>query len=174
MNKPASLLWYVCTIAVLGTAIAWAYVHFLQHADVGDVATDSVFSAEFEDLQGNIQSLKQYQNKPLVLNFWATWCGPCRDEMPDFSRFYDENHAKGLQVLGLAVDDVASMQDFAKEVKVSYPLLSAEVHGMALAEALGNDKGVLPYTVIINADGSVKKVFFGRVSRQMLDKALVP
>jgi peroxiredoxin len=76
-------------------------------------------------------------------------------------------------VLGVAVDDVAAISDFSKETKVSYPLFAADMQGMEIAAKLGNDKDVLPYTVIIKADGSVAKTYFGRVTKPLLEETLL-
>ena len=80
---------------------------------------------------------------------------------------------RNVVVLGMAIEDVAAVNDFLKETKVSYPLFAADIQGMEIASQLGNNKGVLPYTVIINADGSIVKSFFGRVTKPLLEKLLL-
>jgi peroxiredoxin len=77
-------------------------------------------------------------------------------------------------VLGIATDDVAKIREFTKETKVSYPLLAGDLDAMNLGNALGNNKGILPYTVILDRDGSVVKTFFGRVNHVMLEEAVLP
>ena len=109
-----------------------------------------------------------------MLNFWASWCEPCREEMPELSALHNEYKARNVVVLGMAIEDVAAVNDFLKETKVSYPLFAADIQGMEIASLLGNNKGVLPYTVIINADGSIVKSFFGRVTKPLLEKSLLP
>jgi peroxiredoxin len=93
--------------------------------------------------------------------------------MPELSSLHEEGKNKNIVVLGVAVDDADAINDFVKETKVSYPLLVADMQGMDLANNLGNDKGVLPYTVIINADGSVEKTYFGRISKPLLEATLL-
>jgi len=93
--------------------------------------------------------------------------------MPELSALHDANKNKNTVVLGVAVDDVAAISEFAKETKVSYPLFAADMQGMDIAHKLGNDKSVLPFTVIISADGSVAKTYFGRISKALLEETLI-
>ena len=93
--------------------------------------------------------------------------------MPELSALHEANKHNNIVVLGVAVDDVVAISEFAKETKVSYPLFAADMQGMEIASNLGNDKSVLPFTVIIKADGSVAKTYFGRVSKALLEETLV-
>ena len=137
-------------------------------------STQAFFAASFPNEIGKTQAIKQYENKIIVLNFWASWCEPCREEMPELSALHDEFKDRNVMVLGMAIEDVAAVNDFLKETKVSYPLFAADIQGMEIATLLGNNKGVLPYTVIINADGSIVKSYFGRVTKPLLEKSLLP
>ena len=161
---------------LLAASIGFGFRFYFQDAHGehgGNQATASLFAASFPDEKGQIQYLKQYAGKTVVLNFWATWCEPCREEMPELSQLHEAYKDKNLVVLGVAVDDVAAIKEFSKETKVSYPLFAAEVQGMDLAAGLGNDKSALPYTVIIKADGSVVKTYFGRISKPLLEETLI-
>lgn len=109
-----------------------------------------------------------------MLNFWATWCPPCREEMPELSELHTEYNNKNVVVLGVAIDELALVKEFTQESPVSYPLFSAENEGMELASNLGNDKGVLPYTVIINTQGNVVNSYFGRINKTLISEALLP
>jgi peroxiredoxin len=140
----------------------------------GNQATQSLFAANFPNENGQQQSLKQYAGKIVVLNFWATWCEPCREEMPELSSLHDAYKDKNVVVLGVAVDDVGNINEFSKQTKISYPLFAADDAGMSLAANLGNSKSVLPFTVIIKADGSVAKTYFGRVTKPLLEQTLLP
>ena len=162
---------YILLVILLGFGIR----HFFLGTQVengGNSSTQALFAATFPDETGKPQALKNYAGKIVVLNFWATWCAPCREEMPELSKLHSAYQNQNLVVLGLAVDDVAAISDFVKETKVSYPLLAADMQGMEIAALLGNNKGVLPYTVIIKTDGSVAKTYFGRVTQQLLEKTL--
>ena len=109
-----------------------------------------------------------------VINFWATWCPPCREEMPELSQLQQEYQNKNVVVLGIAVDEVSLVKAFTQATPVSYPLVADENTGMGLAITLGNDQGVLPYTVIIDTNGKVIQTFFGRISKPLLERALAP
>lgn len=136
------------------------------------INTAPLFAANLTDIQGIKQDLGQYQGKIIVLNFWATWCPPCREEMPELSQLHQAFQNKNVVVLGVAIDDPALVKDFLQSSPVNYPILIAENESMDLSTQLGNDKDVLPYTVIINADGSVIDTFFGRISKPLLESTL--
>lgn len=140
-------------------------------------STQALFAAQFTDSNGKLQALKQWQGKTIVLNFWATWCPPCREEMPELSALNTEYQKRNVVVVGIAIDELDAVKAFAHNtksdaIKVSYPLLAAEVEGMGLASGLGNDKGVLPFTLIIKPDGTVAKSYFGRVTKPLLEETL--
>ena len=160
---------------LLLASIGFGFRFYLQDANSehgANQATAPLFAATFPNEKGQPQQLKQYAGKTVVLNFWATWCEPCREEMPELSQLHDAYKDKNLVVLGVAVDDVAAISEFSKETKVSYPLFAADVQGMDFATGLGNDKSALPYTVIIKADGSVAKTYFGRITKPLLEETL--
>jgi len=138
------------------------------------LSSEALYSTTFPDSEGNMQALEQWRGKILIINFWATWCPPCREEMPELSRFHEHYQDKGVVVLGIATEDVAKIREFAKKTQVSYPLLAGDMDAMNLGNALGNNKGVLPYTVILSRDGSVVETFFGQVNHLMLEEELLP
>ncbi len=171
LNKLKIPLFLLVLIISLGFAVR----HFILNAqadDKGKAFTQALFNATMPDEKGHPQALKQYAGKIVVLNFWATWCEPCREEMPELSKLHDTYKNKNLVVLGVAIDDVGAVSNFVKETKVSYPLFAADMQGMQYATNLGNDKDVLPYTVIIKTDGTVAKTYFGRVTQHLLEETL--
>ncbi len=95
------------------------------------------------------------RGKPLLLNFWATWCPPCVKEMPMLDAFYQTQRARGWQVVGLAVDSPTPVREFLKRVPVSFPIGLAGMEGSELSRALGNPNGSLPFTVVLNRKGDV-------------------
>ena len=171
-NKINSIFIGLLLIASIGFGFRY-YFQGPHSEHGGNQATAALFAATFPNENGQPQNLKQYAGKTVVLNFWATWCEPCREEMPELSSLHEEYKNKNLVVLGVAVDDVAAISDFVKETKVSYPLFAAETQGMDIAAGLGNDKSALPYTVIIKADGSVAETYFGRITKPLLKEALI-
>jgi thiol-disulfide isomerase/thioredoxin len=97
------------------------------------------------------------RGRPLVLNFWATWCPPCVREMPELDRFYKDHAARGWQVVGLAADNAQAVRQFLQRAPVAYPVALAGAPGIALARRLGNADGALPFTVLFGADGRVRE-----------------
>ncbi len=173
LKKFSSPYVYITLIALLGLVLYYGLYYFNgKQAEASSASTQPLFAANFPDQNGKPQALKSYAGKIVVLNFWATWCEPCREEMPELSKLYDAYKNKNLVVLGVAIDDVAAVSKFTKDTKVSYPLFAADMDGMQIAANLGNDKDVLPYTVIIKADGSVAKTYFGRVTQPLLEETL--
>ena len=173
LKKTLETLTYALVIIALGLAIR----HYLINPSIStpsNLSTTALYAANFVDADGKPQALKQWQGKIAVVNFWATWCPPCRAEMPELSQLQDQYRDKDVIVLGISTEDVDKIREFSKEVKVSYPLFAADTGGMSLAASLGNDKGVLPYTVIVKPDGTVAKVYFGRVDQPLLEQTLLP
>jgi peroxiredoxin len=128
----------------------------------------------FMDTDGHQQVFKQWHGKVIVLNFWATWCPPCREEMPELSVMQDQYKKQNLVIIGLSTDDLDKTKSFIKTSPVSYPILAGDMEAMNLAESLGNDRGILPYTVIVDTNGNVVKTFYGRVNQALLEKSINP
>lgn len=135
-------------------------------------STEGFFTLALQSPTGEQAVLKRYEGKVIIVNFWATWCPPCREEMPDLSAVYEQYQDKNVVVLGLAIDELEAVKTFQTETPVSYPLYIAEDEGMPLSAQLGNRKGVLPYTAIIDNSGQVAWTFYGKVDQKMLQTAL--
>ncbi len=148
---------------------------YVLHSNANNqLSTQTLFAASFTDAQGQQQALSQWQGKIVIVNFWATWCPPCLEEMPELSNTQKAFKDNGVVVLGISVDDVEKISEFVKETPVSYPLFAADMDAMRLAESLGNRSGVLPYTVVINTDGSIVKSYMGRINQAILQQTLLP
>ncbi len=104
---------------------------------------------------------KAYAGRPLLINVWASWCGPCIEEMPELQRFHAEQGANGVQVIGIALDDEAAVRAFLNKIPVGYPLFLDAAGPADAGVRLGNPKGVLPYSVLISADGRLLKQRIG-------------
>ena len=126
----------------------------------------ALFAQTLADAGGTQHALAQWQGKTLVINFWATWCTPCVEEMPELSKLQIENSK--VQVIGIGIDSPANISAFANKLKIAYPVYVAGMSGTDLARQFGNSAGGLPYTVVIGADGQVKKTYLGRLKYQQL------
>lgn len=124
------------------------------------------------DLKGKQHWISEWQGKLRVLNFWATWCGPCREEIPLLVRAQKRYRQEGLQVIGIAIDNRDSVAAFAKEMHIEYPLLLGEDAGLAIMSRYGNTRGYLPYTVIVGRNGAVLARKLGGYSEKELAQTI--
>ncbi len=137
-----------------------------------DATAKALLTQTLPDADGKPQAFSQWKGKVLVINYWATWCPPCREEMPYFSRLHQKNVANGVQFVGIAIDSAAKVKTFSEETPVSYPLLIGSMDSMQSLEDLGNTAQGLPFTVILGRDGRVQSTKLGRYSEQALEKRL--
>jgi thiol-disulfide isomerase/thioredoxin len=131
-------------------------------------AVTRLFEQSFNDAAGKAHALSQWQGKPLLVNFWAPWCVPCVREMPELDALAKELKARQVNVIGIGIDTPANIAQFAQKLKISYPLYVAGMGGTDLAREFGNEAGGLPYTVLIGADGQVKKTYLGQIKFDQL------
>lgn len=124
------------------------------------------------DLKGQPQSLGQWQGKVLIINYWATWCLPCREEMPGFSRLQDKYRDKGVQFVGISIDTVDKITEFQKTTAVGYPLLIGDMAAMENSARLGNTRQALPFTAVFDREGRLSATKLGRLSEPELERQL--
>lgn len=129
------------------------------------------------DLQGQARQLSEWRGKLILVNFWATWCPPCREEIPLFIELQREAGARGFQIVGIAIDDPAAVAEYSREMGINYPVLLAG-DDLDLLGRYGNRTASLPYTVLIGPDGLplARKLGAYRAEelRQLLDPHLAP
>jgi thiol-disulfide isomerase/thioredoxin len=131
---------------------------------------DPFYANAFPDLDDKSVGLDQYLGKPLVLNFWATWCPPCVKEMPDLEALHQKH--SHVQFVGLAVDTAVNVRKFGEKVHVSYPLLIAGHAGIKLMRGLGNKNGGLPFTVVFDKNGRISRQILGQVKPEELERLI--
>jgi len=136
------------------------------------IAPGAILAATFTDPDGRAQTLGRFQGKVLVLNFWATWCGPCREEMPAFSRLQGRWRDRGVQFLGLSAEDPGAVARFGRELRVDYPLWTGGDMVGELSRRLGNERGVLPHSVVLGPAGEVLAQKVGPYSEGELEAIL--
>ena len=135
-------------------------------------APPSLWAVPLADTAGKPQSLAKWRGKTLVLNFWATWCAPCREEIPDLVAIRTQYAAKSVEIVGLAIDNAQAVSPYARDMKINYPIVIGEGAALDLARALGNPSGALPYTVVIAPDGTILMRHLGRLPKAKLQSIL--
>ena len=135
-------------------------------------AFDRLLAAKLPDAAGKLQPIEQWRGKVLVVNFWATWCPPCREEMPILSRLQTKHASNGVQIVGIALDTADNVAQYAAIHPTSYPLLTGDANATNLSRLLGNTQLALPYTVVFNRDGVTEMNRLGRFSEAELDSLL--
>ncbi len=156
--------------AVAGLGLAWwrQATPLSASTPTGTPPPEGFWQAEWPTPQGATLPMKSLLGKPLLLNFWATWCPPCVEELPLINDFYLKNKAQGWQVLGLAVDKLQPVQAFLQKSPLDFPVGMAGLAGTELTRSMGNLAGALPFSVVLSADGSVLHRKMGRVTPQEL------
>jgi thiol-disulfide isomerase/thioredoxin len=123
---------------------------------------EAIPAIELPDLGGRPTTLSSLQaGRPMLVNVWASWCGPCIEEMPELQRFATAQGPTGVQVVGIALDDEANVRDFLEKIPVSYPILIDAAGPADAGVRLGNPRGVLPYSILVSADGRLLKQRIG-------------
>jgi len=152
-------------MTAIGAFAVGALVHHSHTYDVNSVDTHVLLNAQLLDSH-NTQSLKQvnqYTEKLTLINFWASWCAPCRDEMPLFEAMYQIHNKDGFQIIGIAIDSPEKAQPMLDSMGISYPILYAETAGMDLMSSSGNPQGLLPYSILIDQQGNAVEQVLGKI-----------
>ena len=146
--------------AGLGAVVGWQR---LRPAEPADQAVSLLLGQTLPDAGGAPLPLSRFAGRTLVVNFWATWCAPCIEEMPELSALHAELRPRGLEMIGIGIDSPSKIAEFAAKHPVGYPLVVAGMGGSELARAFGNQAGVLPYTVLVGSGGRIAHRLVGRV-----------
>ncbi|MBA3596763.1 MAG: TlpA family protein disulfide reductase [Methylibium sp.] len=129
-----------------------------------DPAVEAFWAQSFETPQGGRLDMSSLRGRPLLVNFWATWCAPCVRELPEIDRFHRDFGARGWQVVGLAIDGPTPVREFLARMNLGFPIGLAGLEGTALVRRLGNERGGLPFSVAFDADGHVAQRKLGETS----------
>jgi thiol-disulfide isomerase/thioredoxin len=159
-------------VAVGGMAVGASVAWWRRRAvdETAQPALDATFwSQTWPSPQGANVALQAMRGQPLLLNFWATWCPPCVEELPLIEAFYRQHQAAGWRVVGLAVDQTPAVQAFLKKMPLSFPIAMVGAGGLGLTRSLGNVAGSLPFSVVIGADGRVIQRKMGLLKQSDLD-----
>jgi len=167
-------------IGSLAVLFAGASLLFYQWRTDGDRLPDPeavgnrVFAATLKGLDDRPETLEQWRGKVLVVNFWATWCAPCREEIPGFIKFQAQYGARGVQFVGIAIDQKEPVGVYAKDIGINYPVLVGGLEGMDFARQVGNRRGVLPFTLVLDRGGRVVATETGLLKPEKLESLLKP
>jgi thiol-disulfide isomerase/thioredoxin len=169
-SAPNRRAWMVGGLGVAaglaGAMVAWQ--KFEPHA-VMDEAVLNFWTQSFERPEGGTLRMQEFQGKPLLINFWATWCPPCIEELPLIDAFFNQNKSKSLQVIGLAVDQPSMVRRYLTQKPLSFPIGLAGLNGTELGRTLGNAQSVLPFSAIFDAKGRLLAQKAGKLDQADLD-----
>ena len=164
--------WLVGGVA-LAAAAAGAWVAWEQTRDMSsnDEALQAFWDLQLMQPDGGQMALSSLRGKPVLVNFWATWCPPCVREMPLLNQFSQSQAARGahaVQVLGIAVDQAANVNRWIARQPLAFPVVLAGAGGVSMTRTLGNISGGLPFTILFDAQGQVQQRKIGELSEQDL------
>lgn len=143
-------------------------------AAVPDQGGEALLAAAYPDLSGVNQPLSQWKGKVLVVNFWATWCEPCKKEIPEFVKVQAKFQDKGVVFVGIALDEKDKVAVMSKELGINYPVLIAPLSAIDISKAAGNRMSALPFTAILGRDGRVVLGKLGGLDESSLIQAISP
>ena len=163
----AGALFYAARIPVESSAPP-ATAPFTEQPAQLEVVTHPAFT--LPDVSGTDRQFSEWAGKNRILNFWATWCAPCRREIPLLKAFQDEQGDNGFQVIGIAVDFAESVANYAEAAEFNYPVLVGEQDAMAVAESSGVEFVGLPFTMFVASDGELLSAYVGELHQSHLDE----
>lgn len=160
-------------VVALAAFAAGVWINVTRQPDTPErSAASALFALDLPDLQGRKQSLRQWRGKVLVVNFWATWCAPCREEIPIFVKMQDLFASNGVQFVGISIDQADKTLEFATTFKINYPTLIGTFDTVEVSRQAGNNRRVLPYTLFVNRAGEIIAAERGGITEDKLQSLL--
>ena len=164
---------FIVLIIIIGLMSSFAGLYFSKNISLSlnDPQTEIFFNSISKDKNNKSVSLSQFKNRWLLVNFWATWCAPCREEIPELNELFKNN--KDVHLIAIAIDEIGAVNKFLTKTPINYEsLISNDIKGVEISKSLGNDRGVLPFTVLIKPNGKIQEVFFGKLNMESLNTYL--
>ena len=168
MKKNIAIAMLLIAIAAAGYLLQM-YLQPAAPPAAGTLA-ESRLDFTLADLQGNPRQLSEWRGQALLVNFWATWCAPCRREIPLLKQTQSRQSENHLQIIGVAVDFREQVEVYAKEAEFNYPILIGQEDAMAAAEASGIEFVGMPFTLVVAADGSMIKAHIGEIREEHIEQ----
>ena len=166
------------TLVALTAFGAGVWLSTTRHVDAPNIteasASAAILALSLPDLDNKPQMLKQWRGKVLVVNFWATWCTPCRDEIPIFVKLQEKYRTKGLQFVGISIDQVDKTSEFARNFSINYPSLIGTFDTVEISRKAGNKRRVLPYTLVLDRKGQIVATEPGGLTQEKLESLVNP
>jgi len=170
-KKALNLTLALILAAILINQLTVNYIHNNGLNDaINTNLAQSLPSIELPDLSGELRNLEEWSGKPMVINFWATWCAPCLREIPLLKNFRNEN--SNFNLIGIAVDRELPVKQYAQEIQIDYPVLIGQMQAMNAAQEFGVNVYALPFTVFTVANGATLGVFTGELHQEQLDEII--
>src|SRR5262249_5123034 len=158
----------IALVLAMAFAVAGYAVYHWRHGPDAD-GGKRLFAVSLAGLDGQLEPLAQWRGKVLIVNFWATWCTPCREEIPLFVSYQERHTGRGLQVIGIAADTPVRVKPYAREMGMQYPLLTGGMEIIDFARDLGDAAAVLPFTLVVDREGRIRARKVGLVKPEDLD-----
>jgi thiol-disulfide isomerase/thioredoxin len=166
LSKRSLLAGAAITAGLAGAGLAQWQTRLTKPADT---ALDDLWNLKLDLPQGGTFAFSSLRGKPALLNFWATWCPPCVEELPLLNAFYKQHAAKSWQVIGVAVDNAKAVNQFIRKMPLDFPTPLAGLAGIELTRTLGNVSGGLPFTVVLNSAGGIAVRQMGKLTAAQLE-----